>query len=150
MRGQKLGEVVVAPENAAHFATWTVDKVKKLDDVTLDYSVGSLRRIDEILGRFHAEHVTVADVSVTLFCFGCYVGEVITRNSRGARWIGLAENETESELDTGMVVKLASGTIVNPIAKVEKRMLNGEIDQLQYFYKVLVEGDPGLRKRKLK
>jgi hypothetical protein len=147
MRGQKLGKFVVVPENAAQFAANMVDRVKKLDDVTLDYSVGSLRHIDDILERFHNEGVTVEDVALTLFGFGCYVGEVIVRNNRGARWIGLSENETESDLDSGMIVNLASGTIVNPIGKVEKRMLNGEIDQLQYFYKVFVEEDPALRNR---
>jgi hypothetical protein len=49
-----------------------------------------------------------------------------------------------------MVVRLASGTIVNPIGKVEKRMLSGEIDQLQYFYNACVEDDPGLPKKKKK
>jgi hypothetical protein len=147
MRGQELGDLVVAPENAAQFAASAVKNVKKLDNVTLDYSVGSLKHIDDILERFHAEHVTVDDVYVSLFCFGCYVGEVIVRNNRGACWISLPEDSYESELDTGMVVRLASGTIVNPIGKAEKRMLSGEIDQLQYFYKALVEDDPGRRKR---
>jgi hypothetical protein len=82
-------------------------------------------------------------MSPSLFCFGCYVGEVIVRNNRGACWTGLAEDETESELDTGMVVRLASGTILNPIGKAEKRLLNGEIDSLAYFYRALVDGDPG-------
>jgi len=150
MRGQKLGKVVVAPKNAAEFAGWGVEQAKKAYNVTLDYSVGSLKDIDDILEQFFAEHVTVGDVYLSLFCFGCYVGEVIVRNNQGARWIGLAENETESELDSGMVVRLASGTIVNPIGKAEKRMLNGDIDQLQYFYKALVEDDPGLRKPKKK
>jgi len=49
-----------------------------------------------------------------------------------------------------MVVQLASGTIVNPIGKAEKRLLNGEIDQLQYFYKAWVKNDPAWRKRKRK
>jgi len=54
MRGQKLGKVVVAPENADQFAEWSVEHVKKQFDVTLDYSVASLRNIDEILEGFHA------------------------------------------------------------------------------------------------
>jgi hypothetical protein len=148
VRGQKLGDVLVAPKNAAQFAEWCVEQTKKAYDVELDYSVASLRHIDEILEHFHAEDVTIDDVYVSLFCFGCYVGEVIVRNNRGACWISLADDEYESELDTGMVVRLASGTVVNPIGKAEKRLLNGEIDQLQYFYRALVENDPASRKLK--
>src|SRR5262249_23897452 len=148
MRGQELGKVVVAPKNAAEFAGWGVEQAKKAYNVTLDYSVGSLKHIDDILEQFFAEHVTVDDVYLSLFCFGCYVGEVIVRNNRSARWISLGDNEYESELDTGMVVKLASGTIVNPIGKAAKRTLSGEIDQSQYFYKACVEDDPGGRKQR--
>ena len=150
LQHQKLGEVVVAPKNAALFAAYAVENVKKIQNIALDYSVGSLRHIDDILEQYHAEGVTVDDVWLSLFIFGCYVGEVIVRNNRGARWIGLPDDRYESELDTGMVVRLASGTIVNPIGKAEKRMLNGEIDQLQYFYTALVENDPALPKPKKK
>jgi hypothetical protein len=75
-----------------------------------------------------------------IFSSICFLGG---RNNRDARWTSLAENETESDLETGMVVRLASKTIVNPIGKTVKGMLNGEIDSLQHFYKSLVEDDPG-------
>jgi hypothetical protein len=155
MRGQKLhhqklGEVVVAPKNAALFAADAVESVKKFHHIALDYSVGSLRHIDKILQEYHAEGVTVDGLWLTLFFYGCYAGEVIVRNNRGARWISLPDDSYESELDTGMVVQLASGTVVNPIGKAEKRLLNGEIDSLESFYEAFVEDDPGLPKPKKK
>ena len=145
-RMQPLGtsDAIVAPKDAARFAAWTVDKgIKRLKDVELDYSVDSLKHFDEILEGFRAERVTVEDVELTIFCFGCYVGEVIVRNNRGARWTGLAENESESDLDTGMVVRLASGSIVNPIGQTVKRLLDGESDSLPQFYKSVIKGDLG-------
>jgi hypothetical protein len=146
-RMQPLGtsDTVVAPENAARFAASTVKNVEKLNNLELDYSVDSLKHIDEILEGFRAERVTVEDIELTIFCFGCYVGEVIVRNNRGARWTGLAENESESEsdLDTGMVVRLASGSILNPIGQTVKRLLNSESDSLPHFYKSVIKGDLG-------
>ena len=150
MRGTKLGDVLVAPKNAHRFGEYALQLAKRLANVKLDYSVRSLRHIDDILEGYYQEHLTVDDLWLSLFCFGCYVGEVIVRNNRGARWISLPKDRYESELDTGMVVRLATGTTVNPIGKAEKRMLNGDIDQLQYFYKALVEDDPGLPKKKKK
>ena len=143
MRGTKIGKVLVAPKNAGQFAAYALKLAKNLSKVTLDYSVGSLRHIDDILEGYYQEHLTVDDVWLSLFCLGCYVGEVIVRNNRGARWISLPEDRYESELDTGMVVRLATGTIVNPIGKAEKHMLNGDIDSVEYLYKAFVEDDPG-------
>jgi len=139
MRGEKVGELVVAPENAAGFAEWAVNLVNDLEGIALDYSIDSLEQIDGILERFHQERVTVEQVWVTLLSFGCYVGEVIVRNNPGARWESLGEDEYESELDTGLVVRLSSDMVLNPIGKTEKRILNGDIDSLPYFYEALVK-----------
>jgi hypothetical protein len=119
-----------------------VDKVRKIAQIELDYSVGSLEHVDVILGQFHADQVSVNDVAITLFCFGCYVGEVIVRNNPGARWTTVAPGTTESSLNSGLLVQLPSGTILNPIGKVEKRLSNGEGDSVPYFYAALVQNDP--------
>jgi hypothetical protein len=139
---QQLFEDEIVPKNAARFAAQIVETVKEMDNIDLDYSVASLKHIDMILERFHREKgVTPRRIAVTLFNFGCYVGEVIVRNNRGARWISLPDDETESSLNSGLVVKLVSGVIANPIGKAEKRLLNGELDSIEFFYRGIVETD---------
>ena len=143
MRIQSELREPVVPENAASFAASTVDKVRRIAQIELDYSVASLEHIDAILGQFHSDQVTVNDVAITLFCFGCYVGEVIVRSIPGAHWTTVAPGTTESSLNSGLLVRLPSGTILNPIGKVEKRLLNGEIDSIPYFYYAFAQNDPG-------
>ena len=142
MRIQSELKEPVVPENAASFAASTVDKVRGIAQIELDYSVGSLQHVDALLGQFHSDQVSVNDVAITLFCFGCYVGEVIVRNNPGARWSSVAPGTTESSLNSGLLVQLPSGTVLNPIGKVEKRLLNGEVDSVPYFYYVFVQNDP--------
>jgi hypothetical protein len=71
----RLKEPVV-PENAASFAASTVGKVRRIAQIELDYSVGSLEHLEVLLGQFHSDQVSVNDAAITLFCFGRYVGEV--------------------------------------------------------------------------
>ena len=76
-----------------------------------------------------------------MFAFGCYVGEVIVRNNSGARRASLPDDQLESSLNSGLVVRLPRGTQVSPIGKAEKRLVNGEGDSLDAFYKFVVKLD---------
>jgi hypothetical protein len=141
---QQLVEHEIVPNNAARFAEEIVEMAKELDGIDLDYSVDSLKHVDVILEGFRGDKsVTPKSIAATLFKFGCYVGEVIVRNNPGAHWICLPEDETESSLNSGLAVELVSETIVNPIGKAEKRLLNGEIDSLEFFYKSVMDIDEG-------
>ena len=71
----------------------------------------------------------------------CYVGEVIVRYNPGSRWIELPDDETESSLNSGLVVQLPQGIEVNPIGKAEKRLVNGDGDSIAHFYKEIVRLD---------
>lgn len=61
----------------------------KHDHITLDYSIGSLKQVDAILGRVHENYlknpssIHVRGLSAE---YGAYVGEVIRRNEGNAYW----------------------------------------------------------------
>jgi hypothetical protein len=136
---QELVDYEIVPENAPKFAAKIVGMAKKLDDIDLDYSPESLEKVDEMFESFRGdESVTPHSIAATLFSFGCYVGEVFRRANPGSRWVTLPDDQTESSLNSGLVLKLRSGTTVNPIGKAEKRLVNGEGDSLHYFYRALM------------
>jgi hypothetical protein len=139
---QQLVPYKIIPRNAARFAERIVESIKEVDDITLDFSVPSLKKVDKILDDYSTyDGVTPMTIAVTLFEFGCYVGEVIVRNNPGSRWIALPDDETESSLNSGLIVRMPKGTEVNPIGKAEKRLVNGEGDSIVHFYKEIVRLD---------
>lgn len=73
------------PENAARFAGDIVVSAAQVSGVHLDYTPDSLTSADAILDGFRAEGLASGQVAETLFGFGCYVGEVLTRHA-GGRW----------------------------------------------------------------
>src|SRR5262245_47755661 len=145
MKIESLQQIVpyeITPENAARFAERIVAVTKDQDQIDLDYSIASLKKIDEILEAWMGHKgITPRKVAASLFGYGCYVGEVIVRNNPGAHWIMLADDETESSLNSGLAVLMPLGTQVNPIGKAEKRLINGEGDSLEEFYKFIVRLD---------
>jgi len=145
MEAESLHEIVpfkIIPRNAARFAERIVQTIAEEEDITLDFSVTSLKKIDKILGDFSEyDGVTPYTIAVTLFELGCYVGEVIVRNNPGSKWIELGDDDVESSLNSGLVVMMPLGTEVNPIGKAEKRLVNGEGDSIAHFYKEILKID---------
>ena len=73
------------PENAHALAAGIVAAAQRITGVELDYSRGSLERVDAILGDLCSNGPPAEQIAETLFGFGCYVGEVMVRCSTG-RW----------------------------------------------------------------
>jgi hypothetical protein len=145
MAEESLHELVpfeIVPKNATRFAERIVATLKETDEIHLDFSVASLKEVDRILEDYSSyDGVTPQTIAVTLFELGCYVGEVIVRHNPGARWGKLRKDQSESSLDSGLVVQMPKGTVVNPIGKAEKRLVNGEGDSIDHFYKEIVKID---------
>jgi hypothetical protein len=72
---------------------------------------------------------------MTLFHFGCYVGEVFIRNVGGV-WKETEKTKMKDVAGSPLVIELFTKSIVNPIGKVYKRMDQGEVDSLRHFYEV--------------
>jgi hypothetical protein len=124
------------PENAAKFAADIVASAAEVSGVTLDYGVESLALVDGIMEALRADGVRIDQVAETLFGFGCYVGEVLVRNSdAGAAWQSPNAKELEW-FGWPMVVKVSDDNVCNPIGKAFKRFENGQEDSLAYFHAV--------------
>lgn len=123
------------PENAPELAQKLVETVAKLDGITLDYSVESLQAVDSRILAFRDQGATSKQMPETLFMFGCYLGEVLTRRL-GGKWF--APNEQAAGLAV-LAVELDIGLHVNPIGKVFKLLENGAEDSTAWLYTVLAE-----------
>jgi hypothetical protein len=116
-----------APQFADDVTRW----VRKRFAVELDYSVGSLQAVDELLGKMHAQNVALDKVGETLWCLGCYVGEVFVRNA-DAVW---KDDELPPVAKDSGAIWLARGERwINPIGKVVKRAANAGDGDLLAFY----------------
>jgi membrane-anchored protein YejM (alkaline phosphatase superfamily) len=122
----------ITPANATKFAADIAAAVEKNEGVKLDFSVASLAEIDKIIGRFHEEGCKAEELEATLFCFGCYVGEVFVRHAK-AVWRKTTQKEIDDWVGVPLVLQIG-GYSVNPIGKVIKRLQNGDVDYLPFFY----------------
>jgi hypothetical protein len=72
-----------------YLAAEAVGDAAKHDAVELDYSVDSIRKVDDILGKLHDRYVKdQSSVRVTPLAhiYGAYIGEAIRRSEPGSRW----------------------------------------------------------------
>jgi hypothetical protein len=121
-----------------------VPLARDVSQAVLDYTADSLTAVDRILGGFHDDGVSTEAVASTLFCFGCYVGEVFVRNA-GAVWRLADETSMAGLAGFPLVIETGPQNFANPIGKVFKRVENGIEDALPYFYSVFSRprlGDP--------
>jgi hypothetical protein len=133
-------------KNAGAFMQWfaaeAVKEAEKDWHVKLDYSAESIKAVDQILGRMHAQYVKEpASVSVRGFGFayGSYVGEVIRRTETDVHW------ERDHPVLGEKSYPLYWGGIVSvPVSWCQKRIANGDEDNLWFKYTTLKE-----EKRKL-
>lgn len=136
-RGLRLPAPPTA-EHAAQLAQRAVDAERNISGVELDYSPASLVRVDEVLDSFREPGSDA--VAETIFVFGCYVGEVFVRHA-DYEWV---DNSPETARYTFplTVYRAAAKTHANPIGKAFKRVDNGAVDSVAYFYQVFA-GETG-------
>ena len=132
IRSRMMEPVAPTAENAPVFADVVAKQASETSKVKLDYSPASLRIVDDIIEGFRREGQSAEAISATLFCFGCYVGEVFVRNAN-AVWKS-ADSAPEDFTNAPIVLELPDGMMCNPIDKAVKRLQNGEVDSLFYFY----------------
>ncbi len=124
-------------------------KHELLDPEKLDFSVDSLRHIDDYLDALHAEPPASEDdvLRVVLRC-GAYVGEVIRRNSQdGLHWVAFKEAAKHSAFAKGLEHSAATAGILwrnaenmcFPLARICKFIENGREDSVCSFASVILE-----------
>jgi hypothetical protein len=126
------------PENAPKLSELIVESAQRISKKKLDYSPDSLKTVDGIIEGFRTEKLKIENIIETLFCFGCYVGEVFIRNT-GGLWKWTTEIPVEIFSNEPLLLQTPNSGIANPIGKVMKRFQNGDVDSLSYFYHMFVD-----------
>jgi hypothetical protein len=122
-------------KNAPLFARDIVEAAREITGMDLDYSVASLRHVDDIIEGLRRDGVRVDAIGGTLFGFGTYVGEVFVRNA-GAVWIDFDKSHKRFS-SHAFGIEMPDGALRNPLGKVFKRFANGAEDSVEYFYQAL-------------
>lgn len=126
------------PENASKFAADMVVAAAEISSVDLDYSVASLKAVDDIIEEMRQDGCSSDQIAETLFGFGCYVGAIFVQHA-GGTWRNAADTPMAELAGLPLVVELGTASFCNPIGKVFKRLENGEEDSLPYFYKAFTD-----------
>lgn len=125
------------PGFAGKHAELAVDSIRDVEGVSIDYTPDSLEILDRIIISLKEERVELNQIAETIFAFGCYAGEVMIRNL-GGEWADpnkvLPPNIAQDS--SMMVVKLAAGSVWNPIGKAFATFENGSVDSLAYLFTV--------------
>ncbi len=112
------------------------------DDIMLDYTVESLKKIDlffdlnSISGKPTPRGRLSQNLGNILFSIGAYVGITIIKAVPGAIWI-TDDKDPEGEITAR--IKLPNGSIIYPIIRVTNRFKNGSEDGIYEYVTVFVK-----------
>lgn len=123
-----------------------------LDPSRLDYSVDSLRHVNEYLVRIRIDKDVEKVWNVVVLGAGAYLGEVIRRNDtkHSWRWIdydgGKSVDPTSfgalgRVIGTAAVLYGGKSDFAFPLAQVEKYLHNGSANDLYCFAQAIIAGD---------
>jgi hypothetical protein len=122
--------LVERAEQLIETATSAVRLAEEHFGVGLDYSPESLQALDEAIGSrefIEEAELDEGDVDVTTLTLGAYVGEVVRRNLGGS-W------KISDDTPSPRLVGIGGIAWLDPMARVEKRLLEGEEASLWAWY----------------
>ena len=122
------------------FVQWLADEAVKDADtnqhIKLDYSPGSIKRVDQILGNLHDMYVkdpaSISERGLSA-AYGAYIGEVIRRTEAGVHW----EKDHPVLGEKSYPLFWGKG-VSNPMYWCHERIVNGEEDDVWVKYSLLV------------
>lgn len=101
----------------------------------LDFTLDSMREVD----RFFDEQNKAGGIlnpqnrGSIMFALGSYIGETVIK-LYGGEWI---TDDDDPQGETNITVKTAKGTLLSPVQRCIKRLLNGEEDSIYaYIYAI--------------
>jgi len=119
-----------------------------LDPQKLDYSLDSLKHIDDCLEIIRTDPPHGNDYLRLVLRYGAYVGEVIKRNSKKEHhWVEHEEAAKFSSTVNGFGKTISTAGILwrdyeiicFPLGKISKFLNNGREDSVYHFSKVILE-----------
>jgi len=106
------------------------------DHIYLDYSVGSLIEIDRFFNKHSVNGRAIRrgrlsrNLGSVLFSIGCYVGDCLIENVKGAKWV---TNDKDPQGEINAEIHFPGGGIVWPMQRVMKRFKTGSSESI-YVY----------------
>ena len=119
-------------------AAMAVSRAKADYGIELDYSGESVERVEEILARLYANRDAI-DLRRESFTWGAYIGEVLVKTKAG-RW----KRDHEVVGAASYPVHWGNGESF-PIGWCQKRLTNGEEDNVWVKYRLLIEEGRGFK-----
>ena len=128
------------------YAQDAVDHAKSSSDITLDYSLESVRRVEQVLerlytavprgvlGRLFGRGPSAQGLLTMSKMYGGYVGEVL-RRAAGGEW----DIDTEVVPGQNTVCLRKGENRIWPPSKVHKRLTNGPEDNVWYYSQVILK-----------
>jgi hypothetical protein len=111
-----------------------VADAERYDHITLDYSVESIKEVDQILGRTHDSYLkNPSSISVPGLSaeYGAYVGEVIRRNNPSAYWT----RDSKVAGEKSYPLHWNAGESY-PLAWCSRRIIDGDEGSIWFKYSV--------------
>ena len=125
-------------------------KNELLKEEILDYSINSLKHVDEYLGAVRDEELTDEAWFKIVLRAGAYVGEVIRLSDKKHNWYWI-EHSIAKEIDPDIwddenphvsIISMLyedKGSYTFPLKKVHKYLMNGTEDSTEYFVKTILK-----------
>lgn len=129
--------------NTDEFVQWLASEAVKdaweQNHTKLDYSVDSIKTVEQILGSVHDQYVkNASSVSPRGLgsAYGAYIGEVIRRSEPGALW---ERDDAMGEKSYPIIWGPSAGHSY-PMAWCIRRILNGDEDNVWFKYRAIKDG----------
>ncbi|TVO58353.1 hypothetical protein [Denitromonas ohlonensis] len=121
-----------------------------LNPLKLDFSLASLKHVDEYLERIRKEPEVEKTWNRVVLRTGAYIGEVIRRNSKSVLWQWIGHDDAAliaPKLFDGMPKTIATASVLHdgkagltfPLGKVEKYLENGSEDSVHFYAEVMID-----------
>jgi len=130
-------------QNTEEFVAWlaneSVKDAAQNNGVKLDYSIDSIKEVDQILGKLHdqyAKNPSSISVNGLAAAYGAYIGEVIRKSEPGARW--LRDDETGEK--SYLIVWGPGQGHSYPMGWCYRRIVDGEEDSVWIKYRAIKQG----------
>jgi hypothetical protein len=125
------------------FVQWlaneAVNDAWQQDHTRLDFSVDSIKTVEQILGRVHGQWVrdpSTVSAKGLGSAYGAYIGEVIRRGEPGAHW----ERDDELGEKSYPIIWGPTAGHSYPMAWCYRRILNGDEDNVWVKYRAIKDG----------
>lgn len=130
---------VLVSEEFMNAARKTLQELSEINNVVLDYSHDSIHGVEKILSLMHENYKKTKNKDglrgISLAC-AAYIVETIKKNTGKGTWY---RNDSHFGEDS-FPFEWSDGNVIYPLAWCEKRLFDGESDDVWYKYESIILG----------